>query len=110
MGIKYFQMNKDMKGQADDKVYRGLNNYTQFIEKRDTAQGNAASAAVRLVKQAGVKKQSKHYWHNLQVVSWLLVFSGAVKSLQISGSMFGIRTGQQTSIWFDRRNYIFKAS
>ena len=32
---------------TDDKVYRGLNNYMTFYEKRDTAQGNAASGMVR---------------------------------------------------------------
>ncbi|KAK3850886.1 hypothetical protein Pcinc_039456 [Petrolisthes cinctipes] len=41
------QVNKDTRGQSDDKVYRGMNNYTQFYEKRDTAQGNAASGGVR---------------------------------------------------------------
>ncbi|ELT95583.1 hypothetical protein CAPTEDRAFT_223699 [Capitella teleta] len=41
------QVNKDLKGKEDDKVYRGLNNYTQYIEKRDSAQGNAASGMVR---------------------------------------------------------------
>lgn len=41
------QVNKETKGQADDKIYRGLNNYTQFFEKKDTAQGNAASGGVR---------------------------------------------------------------
>ena len=36
-----------MKGQADDKVYRGMNNYSQFYEKKDTAQGNASSGSNR---------------------------------------------------------------
>ena len=40
---------QEIKGQEDDKVYRGINNYQVFYEKKDTAQGNAASAAVRLV-------------------------------------------------------------
>lgn len=40
-------INKELKGKADDKVYRGLANYTQFYEKKDTAQGNAASGMVR---------------------------------------------------------------
>ena len=34
----------------DDKVYRGVNNYHTYIEKRDTAQGNASSGHVRSVK------------------------------------------------------------
>uniref|UniRef100_A0A146L0X2 RING finger protein 113A n=1 Tax=Lygus hesperus TaxID=30085 RepID=A0A146L0X2_LYGHE len=44
---KSLQINKELKGQADDKIYRGLANYTQFYEKRDTAQGNASSGMVR---------------------------------------------------------------
>ena len=36
-----------MKGKEDDKVYRGMNNYIQYNEKRDTAAGNAASGMVR---------------------------------------------------------------
>lgn len=38
---------QELKGKEDDKKYRGLNNYTQFYEKKDTAQGNAASGHVR---------------------------------------------------------------
>ena len=38
---------QELKGKADDKKYRGLANYAQYYEKRDTAQGNAASANVR---------------------------------------------------------------
>lgn len=34
-------------GKEDDKIYRGINNYAQYYEKRDTAQGNAASGMVR---------------------------------------------------------------
>jgi len=30
-------------------VYRGVNNYQVFYEKKDTAQGNAASNSVRWV-------------------------------------------------------------
>ncbi|XP_063701152.1 E3 ubiquitin-protein ligase RNF113A [Culicoides brevitarsis] len=41
------QINKELEGKEDDKVYRGLNNYTQYIKKRDTAQGNASSGMVR---------------------------------------------------------------
>lgn len=41
------QVNKETRGEADDKVYRGLNNYSQFFEKRDTVAGNAASGSVR---------------------------------------------------------------
>ncbi|XP_070393144.1 E3 ubiquitin-protein ligase RNF113A [Dermacentor albipictus] len=41
------QINKELKGKADDKVYRGMNNYAQYITKKDTAQGNASSGMVR---------------------------------------------------------------
>nr|CAG4648069.1 EOG090X09Q6 [Moina brachiata]SVE93128.1 EOG090X09Q6 [Moina brachiata] len=41
------QIQQELKGKADDKIYRGMANYAQYYEKRDTAQGNAASAAVR---------------------------------------------------------------
>uniref|UniRef100_T1HQ10 Ring finger protein n=1 Tax=Rhodnius prolixus TaxID=13249 RepID=T1HQ10_RHOPR len=44
---KSLKINKELKGKADDRVYRGLNNYTQFFEKKDTAQGNASSGMVR---------------------------------------------------------------
>lgn len=39
------EINKELEGKADDKVYRGLNNYTQFFKKKDTAQGNAGSGS-----------------------------------------------------------------
>ncbi|KDR12068.1 RING finger protein 113A isoform X1 [Zootermopsis nevadensis] len=41
------RINKELKGKEDDKIYRGLNNYAQYYEKRDTAQGNASSGMVR---------------------------------------------------------------
>ncbi|EEB12299.1 RING finger protein 113A, putative [Pediculus humanus corporis] len=41
------KINKELKGKADDKIYRGINNYTHYYEKKDTAQGNAASGMVR---------------------------------------------------------------
>lgn len=44
---KSLEVNKNLKGKEDDKVYRGLNNYAQYYEKRDTAQGNASSGMVR---------------------------------------------------------------
>lgn len=37
------EINKEQEGKEDDKVYRGLNNYTKFFKKRDTAAGNAGS-------------------------------------------------------------------
>lgn len=44
---KSLEVNKSLEGKADDKVYRGLNNYTQFYKKKDTAAGNASSGMVR---------------------------------------------------------------
>ena len=42
------KINKELKTQSnDDKVYRGMNNYQQFYEKKDTAQGNASSGISR---------------------------------------------------------------
>lgn len=39
------EINKELEGKEDDKVYRGLNNYTKFFKKKDTAAGNAGSGA-----------------------------------------------------------------
>lgn len=45
---KSLEVNKERKEQeGDDKVYRGVNNYMQYYEKKDTALGNAASGMVR---------------------------------------------------------------
>ncbi|KAJ8704679.1 hypothetical protein PYW07_011867 [Mythimna separata] len=41
------KINEELSGQADDKVYRGMNNYAQYYKKRDTAAGNASSGLVR---------------------------------------------------------------
>lgn len=40
------EINQELEGKIDDKKYRGLNNYTQFFKKRDTAQGNAGSNSI----------------------------------------------------------------
>lgn len=40
---KRLEVNKELSGQADDKVYRGLNNYAQYYKPKDTAAGNASS-------------------------------------------------------------------
>lgn len=45
--MKYYTVQQELKGKADDKIYRGMANYAQYYEKKDTAQGNAASANVR---------------------------------------------------------------
>lgn len=44
---KSLEINKELEGKADDKIYRGLNNYAQYYKKRDTAAGNASSGMVR---------------------------------------------------------------
>ncbi|ODM99216.1 hypothetical protein Ocin01_07465 [Orchesella cincta] len=44
---KSLEINKELKGKADDGVYRGLNNYARYYDKKDTAQGNAASGSNR---------------------------------------------------------------
>ena len=44
---KQLQTNKEKKGQIDDKLYKGQSGYAKYYEKRDTAQGNAASGMVR---------------------------------------------------------------
>lgn len=41
------KVNEETKGKEDDKIYRGLHNYTQYITKKDTPQGNASSGFVR---------------------------------------------------------------
>nr|XP_026483725.1 RING finger protein 113A [Vanessa tameamea]XP_026483726.1 RING finger protein 113A [Vanessa tameamea] len=41
------KINEELQGQADDKVYRGINNYAQYYKKQDTAIGNASSGFVR---------------------------------------------------------------
>lgn len=41
------EINKSLEGIADDKVYRGMNNYTQFYKKKDSALGNSSSGLVR---------------------------------------------------------------
>ncbi|XP_050359250.1 E3 ubiquitin-protein ligase RNF113A [Nymphalis io] len=41
------KINDELQGQADDKVYRGINNYARYYKKQDTAIGNASSGFVR---------------------------------------------------------------
>ena len=43
----FFFPKKELKGLEDDKIYRGINNYHQYYEKKDTVQGNADSAKNR---------------------------------------------------------------
>jgi RING finger protein 113A len=46
---KSLEVNKEIKEKeaGDEKLYRGVNNYLQYYEKKDTAFGNAASGMVR---------------------------------------------------------------
>lgn len=44
---KSIEINKELEGKADDKVYRGLNNYAQYYKKKDSVLGNASSGMVR---------------------------------------------------------------
>lgn len=44
---KRLEVNKDLEGKEDDKVYRGINNYAQYYKPKDTAAGNASSGSVR---------------------------------------------------------------
>ncbi|EDV95070.1 E3 ubiquitin-protein ligase RNF113A [Drosophila grimshawi] len=41
------KINEELEGKADDKLYRGINNYAQYYKKKDTAAGNASSGMVR---------------------------------------------------------------
>lgn len=43
------KIQEELKGKADDKIYRGMNAYAQYYEKKDTAQGNASNGMVRYV-------------------------------------------------------------
>lgn len=40
---KRLEINKELEGKQDDKVYRGLNNYAQYYKPKDTVAGNASS-------------------------------------------------------------------
>lgn len=44
---KRLEINKELEGKEDDKVYRGINNYPQYYKPKDTAAGNASSGMVR---------------------------------------------------------------
>lgn len=37
------KMNQELKGKEEDNIYRGQNNYTKYIEGKETSQGSAAS-------------------------------------------------------------------
>lgn len=44
---KSIEINKELEGKADDKIYRGMNNYAQYYKKKDSVLGNASSGMVR---------------------------------------------------------------
>ncbi|KAB0804132.1 hypothetical protein PPYR_01102 [Photinus pyralis] len=44
---KRLEINKELEGKEDDKIYRGMNNYAQYYKPKDTAAGNASSGMVR---------------------------------------------------------------
>lgn len=41
------EINKQLEGKEDDKIYRGINNYAQYVKPKDTSAGNASSGMVR---------------------------------------------------------------
>jgi len=41
------EINKELKGKAEDNIYRGQSGYTQYVEKKDTVLANASSGLVR---------------------------------------------------------------
>ncbi|KAH8360086.1 hypothetical protein KR093_010645 [Drosophila rubida] len=41
------KINEELEGKADDKIYRGINNYAQYYKKTDKVAGNASSGMVR---------------------------------------------------------------
>ncbi|BFZ00003.1 hypothetical protein BsWGS_03042 [Bradybaena similaris] len=41
------KVQKELKEKEDDKIYRGLNNYHQYFERKDSVQGNAESGKNR---------------------------------------------------------------
>ncbi|XP_070583197.1 E3 ubiquitin-protein ligase RNF113A isoform X2 [Erythrolamprus reginae] len=41
------QIQKELQGKEDDKIYRGINNYQKYVKPKDTSMGNASSGIVR---------------------------------------------------------------
>lgn len=58
------KINEELKGKADDKIYRGMNNYQQYYEKKDTALGNASSG---LVRNKGKTNGRSYSWNRVIV-------------------------------------------
>ncbi|XP_058925915.1 E3 ubiquitin-protein ligase RNF113A-like [Kogia breviceps] len=41
------KMQEELRHKEDDKIYRGINNYQQYVKPKDTSMGNASSGMVR---------------------------------------------------------------
>nr|XP_019611121.1 PREDICTED: RING finger protein 113A-like [Rhinolophus sinicus] len=41
------KIQEEVRGKADDKIYRGINNYPKYMKPKDTSMGSASSAMVR---------------------------------------------------------------
>ncbi|XP_048347962.1 E3 ubiquitin-protein ligase RNF113A-like [Sphaerodactylus townsendi] len=41
------QIQEELRGKEDDKIYRGINNYQKYVKPKDTSMGNASSGMVR---------------------------------------------------------------
>ena len=68
---KQLQTNKEEMGQEDDKLYKGQSGYAKYYEKRDTAQGNAASGMVRLVFKAELHNLNPTNHHSPKNVQFM---------------------------------------
>ncbi|XP_003745875.1 E3 ubiquitin-protein ligase RNF113A [Galendromus occidentalis] len=56
------KVNEDLQGKEDDRVYRGINNYTQYITKKDSAAGSAAKMKVKGPLRAPTNIRSTVRW------------------------------------------------
>ena len=63
---KPLSRDQELTGKEDDKIYRGINNYTKYIKPKDTTMGNASSGMVRWVAAAHMRYimniQHHHTW------------------------------------------------
>ncbi|XP_048341564.1 E3 ubiquitin-protein ligase RNF113A-like [Sphaerodactylus townsendi] len=41
------QIQEELRGKEDDKIYHGINNYQKYVKVKDTSMGNASSGMVR---------------------------------------------------------------
>ena len=63
------KINDEAKDEDESNVYKGMNNYKQYVQKRDTALGNASSSLVRQgpVRAPDNLRSTIRWW-----VLWLL--------------------------------------